>query len=30
MVKSADRSIGSQIGRSLIQCVLGSLIGGRR
>ncbi|HEU5338591.1 MAG TPA: helicase HerA-like domain-containing protein [Sulfuricaulis sp.] len=30
MVKSAARSIGSQIGRSLIRGVLGSLLGGRR
>ncbi|HEY5683284.1 MAG TPA: helicase HerA-like domain-containing protein [Sulfuricaulis sp.] len=30
MVKSAARSIGSQIGRTLIRGVLGSLMGGRR
>jgi hypothetical protein len=30
MVKSAARSIGSQIGRNLIRGVLGSLLGGKR
>ena len=30
LVKNAARSIGSQIGRSLIRGVLSSLLGGRR
>jgi len=30
MAKSAARSIGSQVGRSLIRGVLGSLFGGKR